>query len=223
MPVPGFSSAETRGSRKTATLLAIAVVAVAAIAFWWGSRSDESPAASNVAAPASAPASEPPSARTPPVEAPPQKIERATAPAQRPEPARKAEAPPPAAAAPQRAQDSPERGRGTATASHRPTLDEANVCSSLSRTDWRCSRVSRQTNAGQLFFYTRVKSAAPMTIEHRWFWNDKLYRAVQLRIQPNERSGFRTYSRTAVGKGEWRVEARTPDGAVLHEESFVVK
>jgi hypothetical protein len=62
-----------------------------------------------------------------------------------------------------------------------------------------------------------------MTIEHRWFWKDKLYRAVTLRIQPNERSGFRTYSRTAVGKGDWRVEARTRDGAVLHEETFVVR
>ena len=97
------------------------------------------------------------------------------------------------------------------------------MCSSLSRSDWQCSRVSRQADAGQLYFYTRVKSASPTIIEHRWFWNGKLYRAVKLRIQPNERSGFRTYSRTAVGKGEWRVEARMPGGAVLHDESFVVR
>ena len=36
--------------------------------------------------------------------------------------------------------------------------------------------------------------------------------------------GYRTYSRYFVTAGaEWRVELRTSDGALLHEEKFVVK
>jgi hypothetical protein len=42
-------------------------------------------------------------------------------------------------------------------------------------------------------------------------------------VQSNEQSGFRTYSRTAVEQGDWRVELRTRDGALLHTENFVVR
>jgi Protein of unknown function (DUF2914) len=49
---------------------------------------------------------------------------------------------------------------------------------------------------------------------------------VQLRIQPNPRGGYRTYSRNTISSdraGDWRVELRSADGAVLHEEHFTVR
>jgi hypothetical protein len=99
---------------------------------------------------------------------------------------------------------------------------EANLCSELSSRDWRCHSAGRSVDSGVLFFYTRIKSPAGLTIEHRWYWNDRLHRKVALRVQSNDRSGFRTYSRTAVKRGDWRVELRTREGALLHTENFVV-
>ena len=63
------------------------------------------------------------------------------------------------------------------------------------------------------------------TVEHRWYWNDRLHQSVPLRVRANQRSGFRTYSRqtvTADRTGDWRVELRTAEGTLLHEERFRV-
>jgi DUF2914 family protein len=49
---------------------------------------------------------------------------------------------------------------------------------------------------------------------------------VQLRIQANPGVGYRTYSRNTISNeraGDWRVELRSADGAVLHEERFTVR
>jgi hypothetical protein len=49
---------------------------------------------------------------------------------------------------------------------------------------------------------------------------------VELPIHANITAGYRTYSRNTVdnqGAGDWRVELRTKDGALLHEERFVVR
>jgi hypothetical protein len=49
---------------------------------------------------------------------------------------------------------------------------------------------------------------------------------VQLRIQANPGAGYRTYSRSTITRendGDWRVELRSADGAVLHEERFTVR
>ncbi len=108
----------------------------------------------------------------------------------------------------------PPRSLGTSSASGQPTVDVATLCSDFSTRDWRCNPASRPIDSGQLFFYTRIKSSTPMTVEHRWYRGDALHRVVPLRIQANERTGFRTYSRTPVKQGNWRVELRTRDGAV---------
>jgi hypothetical protein len=104
-----------------------------------------------------------------------------------------------------------------------PTVDEARVCRDLSTKEWRCNPATPPVAAGSVFFYTRIKSAASATVEHRWYRDDRLQRVVPLRVQPNQRSGYRTYSRTKVSPGNWRVELRTKDGAVLRAEHFVVK
>ncbi len=117
----------------------------------------------------------------------------------------------------------PSRSLGTSSTSGQPTVDAATLCSDFSTRDWRCNPARQPIDSGQLFFYTRIKSSTPMTVEHRWYRGDALHRVVPLRIQANERSGFRTYSRTPVKQGNWRVELRTRDGAVLHEEKFAVR
>ena len=46
------------------------------------------------------------------------------------------------------------------------------------------------------------------------------------RHQPNPGAGYRTYSRNTISServGNWRVELRSADGAVLHEERFTVR
>ena len=77
-----------------------------------------------------------------------------------------------------------------------------------------------------MFFYTQVKSATATTIEHRWYQGDRLRKTVPLRIQANPGAGYRTYSRYTIARehaGDWRVELRSADGAVLHEAGFTVR
>jgi hypothetical protein len=107
------------------------------------------------------------------------------------------------------------------TASARPTVEGATLCRELR--NWRCTEAGDSIDSGVVFFYTRIKSLSPLTIEHRWYRNDKLERTVPLRIQPNDRNGFRTFSRTPVKSGDWRVELRVRDGAVLYTEQFSVR
>jgi Protein of unknown function (DUF2914)/Tetratricopeptide repeat len=105
-----------------------------------------------------------------------------------------------------------------------PTVVTAQLCTTLRA--WRCEAADSQVPPGPMFFYTQVKSVTPTTIEHRWYQGDRLRQAVQLRIQPNPGAGYRTYSRNTISServGDWRVELRSADGTVLHEERFTVR
>lgn len=75
-----------------------------------------------------------------------------------------------------------------------------------------------------MFFFTQVKSDTATTIEHRWYQGDRLRRTVPLRIQANPGAGYRTYSRTTINEaGDWRVELRSAEGTILHEERVTVR
>jgi len=105
-----------------------------------------------------------------------------------------------------------------------PTVATAQLCTTLR--DWRCEAADSQVPPGPMFFYTQVKSATATTIEHRWYQGDLMRRVVQLRIEANPGAGYRTYSRNTIGSeraGDWRVELRSLDGTVLHEERFIVR
>ena len=105
-----------------------------------------------------------------------------------------------------------------------PTVVTAQLCTALKV--WRCEAADSQVPAGPMFFYTRLKSTTATTIEHRWYQGDRLRQAVQLRIAANPGDGYRTYSRNAVSSeraGDWRVELRSADGTMLHEERFTVR
>jgi len=104
----------------------------------------------------------------------------------------------------------------------------AQLCRDLSTRsgDWRCVAPTLPVGPGPLVFYTRVKSSTVTTVQHRWYRDDRLRQAVELPIRANTTVGYRTYSRQTVdnrGAGDWRVELRTKDGVLLHEERFVVR
>ena len=116
-----------------------------------------------------------------------------------------------------------------AQASRPVSLVSATVCRDFSTAGggaWRCTSVAGSAAPGPFVFYTRVKSTAPTTIEHRWYRGDTLHQSVSLRVAANTGAGYRTFSRNTVGSdrvGTWRVELRGADGAVLHQETFVVQ
>ena len=71
-----------------------------------------------------------------------------------------------------------------------------------------------------------VALGAPRGILESWDLGDRLRRAVRLRIEANPGAGYRTYSRNTVSSeraGDWRVELRSADGTMLHEERFTVR
>ena len=63
-------------------------------------------------------------------------------------------------------------------------------------------------------------------VEHRWYNGDGLLKRVELEIRSSPTDGYRTYSRNTVdgrNGGEWRVELRSKDGTLLHEERLAVQ
>jgi hypothetical protein len=100
----------------------------------------------------------------------------------------------------------------------------AQLCTAL--TAWRCDAADNLVPTGRMFFYTQIQSATATTIEHRWYQGDRLHQTVQLDIQANPGAGYRTFSRNTISReraGDWRVELRSADGIVLHEQRFTVR
>ena len=109
-------------------------------------------------------------------------------------------------------------------ASPDPVVVRASLCGDLD--DWACDPADRPVPKGPLFFYTQIKATTATTVQHRWYQNDRLLQTVKLRVQPNRADGYRTYSRnvmTTDSAGNWRIELRGEDGALLHEERFTVQ
>jgi Tetratricopeptide repeat/Protein of unknown function (DUF2914) len=139
-------------------------------------------------------------------------------------PAPRTDAAPPAA-------DSPPAGRTIArNSAPRPAattavLVDAKLCRTLSTTDWQCTPTTNPAAPGVFFFYTRVKAAHDTTVQHRWYQNGNLRHTVDLRVAANPGAGYRTYSRATVAAeraGNWTIELRDAEGALLHEERFVI-
>jgi hypothetical protein len=77
---------------------------------------------------------------------------------------------------------------------------------------------------GPIVLYTRVRSSRDAAVVHRWYREEMLQQAVKLPIRANPSEGYRTYSRQTVdGVGSWRVEVRSADGDLLHEQRFAVR
>jgi hypothetical protein len=101
----------------------------------------------------------------------------------------------------------------------------AQLCRNFSTSggNWRCNAVDTAVAPGALVLYTRVKSPRNAAIVHRWYRGNSLRQSVTLSIRANATEGYRTYSRQTVSPGEWRVEVRSTDGHLLHEQQFAVK
>src|SRR5262245_8334602 len=109
--------------------------------------------------------------------------------------------------------------------SNQPRVVEASLCESLSTTggQWKCAPASDAAEAGSLYFYTRIAAANGTRVHHRWYRNGRLRRDVDLAIEANPDAGYRTYSRQRLDSGDWRVEAVTAEGVVLHEARVVIR
>jgi len=105
------------------------------------------------------------------------------------------------------------------------TLVAAELCRSFSTNgrNWRCERVDASVAPGSLVLYTRVRSARPDAVVHRWYHGGALRQSVRLAIGANTSEGYRTYSRQTVKPGDWRVEVRSADGKLLDEQRFSVR
>ncbi len=102
---------------------------------------------------------------------------------------------------------------------------EASLCESLSTSggQWECAAASDPAAAGSLYFYTRIAAATSTRVHHRWYRNGSLRQDVDLAIQANPAAGYRTYSRQRLDSGDWRVEAVTAEGVVLHEARVAIR
>jgi hypothetical protein len=120
------------------------------------------------------------------------------------------------------------------TPSPAPTVDRApapvaialatvQLCQSFSRSDWQCVPAGNSVAPGTIVLYTRLRSPRDGVIVHRWYRGDALRRSAQLRIGASAAEGYRTYSQQTVDPGDWRVEVRSADGDLLHEQRFAVR
>lgn len=79
-------------------------------------------------------------------------------------------------------------------------------------------------DVGRLYYFTEiVEAGSSTTVLHLWYWRNRNVTVVLL-----ETSGlrFRTWSQKSIPPawtGEWRVEARTPDGTILSSKAFRVE
>ena len=65
----------------------------------------------------------------------------------------------------------------------RPVVVRAGLCGELD--DWSCDPADRPVPPGPLFFYTQIKSSTATTIQHRWYQDNHLRQAVDLRVEAN--------------------------------------
>jgi len=108
------------------------------------------------------------------------------------------------------------------------TVLKAQLCSALEKRgspDWQCVPASGDLPPGTYMFYTRLLTTSETRVEHRWYRDGRVHQTMRLRVSASPGSGYRTFSATTVSPeraGEWKVELRSADGSVLHEERFVV-
>ncbi|MFQ5990000.1 MAG: DUF2914 domain-containing protein [Candidatus Methylomirabilales bacterium] len=79
-------------------------------------------------------------------------------------------------------------------------------------------------DVGRLYYFTEVvEAASPTTILHLWYWRNRNINVVILDVNGPR---FRTWSYKTIPPtwtGDWRVEARTPDGTILSSKAFRVE
>jgi hypothetical protein len=136
---------------------------------------------------------------------------------------------PAVAAAPPVENPTPPETREAIRASGPVTVLHAQLCSDLEKSgspDWQCTPVNGVMNPGTYVFYTRLLTTADTTVEHRWYHNGRVHQVMRLRVAAGPRNGYRTFSSNRViaeRAGEWKVELRSRDGALLAEERLAIR
>jgi hypothetical protein len=105
------------------------------------------------------------------------------------------------------------------------TVVDAKLCRPLTTPGWRCTPASNPARPGVFAFYTRLRANRDTSVQHRWYFEDRLLRTVTLRVSANQSEGYRTFSRNTISAertGNWRIELRDAKGTVLHEERLTV-
>jgi outer membrane biosynthesis protein TonB len=185
-----------------------AVVLLAAVLLLWRPWSSRDAAST---APAPEPATAQPAEGVPP---------QVAAPATAPAPIEQAA--PPASAPAREDRNAP---TNKASAAGGVSVANAQVCRTFSTSggNWRCDPVGDAAPPGPMVFYTRVRSPRDTAVVHRWYRGSTLRQSVTLAIQANAKEGYRTYSRMTVNGGDWRLEVRSADGNLLHEQRVAVQ
>jgi len=123
----------------------------------------------------------------------------------------------------------PPQPREASVTSASVTVLSAQLCSALEKRgspDWQCAVADGDLKPGTYMFYTRLLTNAATAVEHRWYRDGRIHQAMKLRVAPAAGGGYRTFSINTVSPeraGEWKVELRSADGSVLHEQQFVVR
>jgi hypothetical protein len=105
-------------------------------------------------------------------------------------------------------------------------LATAQLCQTfaISGGRWRCEPAGDSVPPGTLVFLTRIRSSRDAEVVHRWYRGEALRQSVKLRVRASGTEGYRTYSRQTADSGaDWRVEIRSADGELLHEQRFAVR
>lgn len=79
-------------------------------------------------------------------------------------------------------------------------------------------------SVGRIYYFTELRAEAPPTeIAHVWYYRDREVARVSLPVQE---ATWRTWSSKQIlpeWTGAWKVEALTPEGAVVASETFAVE
>jgi hypothetical protein len=109
------------------------------------------------------------------------------------------------------------------------TVLTGQLCRSLEKRgspDWQCEPAKSDLRPGTYTLYTRLMTDRNTTVEHRWYRDGRVHQVMRLRVSANPNGGYRTFSSNTISPeraGDWKVELRAADGALLHEERFVVR
>jgi hypothetical protein len=230
-PAPSSTGMPTWLLAGLGILAALAVV----VLIWRSTATTAAPDSSTAATTAPPPTAAPSPGAEPATPAPaarqPEPSASPSAPAPTASPATRT--PPPAAApvvpapAPSPAPAAPPRAALPAAATTGVEVLDARLCRQLTPSGaWTCVPPENPPAFGRYYYLTRLAAPATLQVEHRWYRGDRLVQSVPLTIRASGGSGFRTYSRQTVPEaqpGEWRVEVRSQQGAVLAEERFTVR
>ena len=104
----------------------------------------------------------------------------------------------------------------------------AQLCSALEKSgspDWQCAPMKGDPQPATYILYTRLLANADTTVEHRWYRGGNLQQVRRLRVTASPGRGYRTFSSNTISPeraGDWKVELRGAEGAVLWEAHFTI-